>query len=43
MNGRTTRPPPIDVPLDSRMQDGLELDVAIVGGGSSGLYTGTQV
>ncbi len=31
--------PPIDVPLDGGMQDGLELDVAIVGAGAAGLYT----
>ena len=34
---------PIDVPLDGGMQDGLELDVAIVGAGASGLYTGWRL
>ena len=33
------QPQPIEVPLDPGMQDGLEVDVAIVGGGASGLYT----
>jgi monoamine oxidase len=34
---------PIDVPLDHGMKDGLQLDVAIVGGGAAGLYTGWRL
>jgi Flavin containing amine oxidoreductase len=43
MTGPVVQPPPIEVPLDAGMQDGLELDVAIVGGGASGLYTGWRL
>jgi Flavin containing amine oxidoreductase len=35
--------PKIDVPLRFGLEDGLELDVAIVGGGASGLYSGWRL
>ncbi len=34
---------PTQIPLNPDMQDGLELDVAIIGGGVSGLYTGYRL
>jgi monoamine oxidase len=34
---------PIDVPMDFGMKDGLELDVAVIGGGAAGLYTGWRL
>ncbi|NET61528.1 MAG: hypothetical protein F6K47_37035, partial [Symploca sp. SIO2E6] len=35
--------PQIDVPTRDDYQDGLEVDVAIIGAGVSGLYTGYRL
>ena len=40
---KTNAVAPIDVPLNRGAEDGLELDVAIVGGGASGLYSGWRL